>query len=90
MTTRTCSATENKEEQELFQKYIAVGRHKESDRKTVQHRISTYADLYIHLFFHAARFLKPGGRMGIVTSNAWLDVNYGYELQNSSSSDSRS
>jgi hypothetical protein len=43
--------------------------------------ISAYADLYVYLFFHAARFLKPGGRMGIVTSNAWLDVNYGYALQ---------
>ena len=43
--------------------------------------ISTYADLYVYLFFHAARFLRPGGRMGIVTSNAWLDVNYGHALQ---------
>jgi len=43
--------------------------------------ISTYADLYVYLFFHAARFLRPGGRMGIVTSNAWLDVNYGDALQ---------
>jgi hypothetical protein len=72
---------ENKAAQEVFRKSIALGQHKGSDRKTVQHRISTYADLYIHLFFHAARFLKLGGRMGIVTSNAWLDVNYGYELQ---------
>jgi len=72
---------ENKAVQELFQKYIAMGQHKDSDRKMVQHRISIYADLYIHLFFHTTRFLKPGGRMGIVTSNAWLNVNYGYELQ---------
>ena len=72
---------QNKAAQEFFQKSIARGQHKGSDRKTAQHRISTYADLYIHLFFHAARFLKPAGRMGIVTSNAWLDVNYGYELQ---------
>lgn len=43
--------------------------------------ISTYADLYISLFWHAAAFLKEGGRMGIVTSNAWLDVGYGYALQ---------
>ncbi|MGQ9555747.1 MAG: HsdM family class I SAM-dependent methyltransferase, partial [Anaerolineae bacterium] len=43
--------------------------------------ISTYADLYVSLFWHAAAFLKPGGRMGIVTSNAWLDVGYGYALQ---------
>ena len=26
------------------------------------------------MFWHAAAFIKPGGRMGIVTSNAWLDV----------------
>ena len=43
--------------------------------------ISTFADLYISLFWHAAAFLKPGGRMGIVTSNAWLDVGYGRTLQ---------
>ena len=43
--------------------------------------ISTYADLYVSLFWHAAAFLKEGGRMGIVTSNAWLDVGYGYGLQ---------
>lgn len=70
-----------KKQQEAFEKYIAQGQHKGCDRKAVQHRLSTYADLYVHLFFHAARFLKPGGRMGIVTSNAWLDVNYGHELQ---------
>jgi type I restriction enzyme M protein len=71
----------NKKQQDFFESSIAKGQHKGSDRKTVQHRISPYADLYIYLFFHAARFLKPGGRMGIVTSTAWLDVNYGYELQ---------
>ncbi|NLX96718.1 MAG: N-6 DNA methylase [Rhodopirellula sp.] len=70
-----------KKEQTEFEKFIAKGQHRGCDRKNVQHRISTYADLYVHLFFHTARFLRPGGRMGIVTSNAWLDVNYGYELQ---------
>jgi len=44
-------------------------------------RLSGLADIYAYLFFHAARFLRQGGRMGIVTSNAWLDVAYGYELQ---------
>lgn len=43
--------------------------------------ISTYADLYVSLFWHAAAFLKPGGRMGVITSNAWLDVGYGHALQ---------
>lgn len=71
----------HKEAQQFFEKSIAQGQYKESDRKAAQHRISTHADLYVYLFFHAARFLRLGGRMGIVTSNAWLDVNYGYELQ---------
>ncbi|MCX8147470.1 MAG: SAM-dependent methyltransferase, partial [Candidatus Woesearchaeota archaeon] len=44
-------------------------------------RLSGQADIYAYMFFHAASFLKEGGRMGIVTSNAWLDVAYGYELQ---------
>lgn len=43
--------------------------------------ISAFADLYVFLFWHAAAFLREGGRMGIVTSNAWLDVGYGYALQ---------
>jgi type I restriction enzyme M protein len=43
--------------------------------------ISAFADLYVSLFWHAAAFLKPGGRMGIITSNAWLDVGFGYALQ---------
>ncbi|KWT83687.1 HsdM family class I SAM-dependent methyltransferase [Candidatus Magnetominusculus xianensis] len=44
-------------------------------------KLSSKADIYAYLFFHAARHLKEGGRMGIVTSNSWLDVAYGYELQ---------
>lgn len=44
-------------------------------------KLSGQADIYAYLFFHCGYFLKEGGRMGIVTSNAWLDVAYGYELQ---------
>ena len=44
-------------------------------------RLSGQADIYAYLFFHAAVHLKVGGRMGIVVSNAWLNVAYGYELQ---------
>ena len=71
----------NKMEQKSFESQIAAGLHKSVDRDRLQLRTSTYADLYVYLFFHAARFLKPGGRMGIITSNAWLDVNFGYALQ---------
>jgi type I restriction-modification system DNA methylase subunit len=44
-------------------------------------KLSGQADIYAYLFFHAARLLKEGGRMGIITSNSWLDVAYGFELQ---------
>ncbi|HPL67331.1 MAG TPA: N-6 DNA methylase [Smithellaceae bacterium] len=64
-----------------FERHIKAGDYKGRQKEQLQHRLSSYADLYVFLFFHAARFLKKGGRMGIVTSNAWLDVNYGYELQ---------
>jgi type I restriction enzyme M protein len=71
----------SKTDQKSFEDSIAKGIHKGANRDRLQLRTSSYADLYIYLFFHAARFLKPGGRMGIITSNAWLDVNYGYALQ---------
>lgn len=50
-------------------------------KKSAQPNQATNSDLYAYLFWHAAAFLKPGGRMGIVTSNAWLDVGFGYGLQ---------
>ena len=71
----------SKTDQKSFEDSVAKGIHKGANRDRLQLCTSTYADLYIYLFFHAARFLKPGGRMGIITSNAWLDVNYGYALQ---------
>ena len=43
--------------------------------------VSGQADIYVYLFFHIAKLLKEQGRMGIITSNAWLDVAYGYALQ---------
>jgi type I restriction-modification system DNA methylase subunit len=44
-------------------------------------KLSGQADIYAYLFFHVASHLKEGGRIGIVTSNSWLDVAYGYEMQ---------
>lgn len=35
------------------------------------------AGMHIYFFMHALRFLRNGGRLGYVTSNSWLDVNYG-------------
>jgi hypothetical protein len=39
------------------------------------------SDLYAFVFDKAAEFLAPGGRLCFVTSNAWLDAEYGLELQ---------
>ncbi len=44
-------------------------------------KLSGQADIYAYMFFHAATFLKPEGRMAFLTSNSWLDVAYGYELE---------
>lgn len=44
-------------------------------------KLSGKADILAYVFFHVARLMSPGGRMGIITSNAWLDVDYGHELQ---------
>lgn len=44
-------------------------------------RLSGQADIYAYLFYHAGAFLEEGGRLGIVTSNAWMDVAYGLELK---------
>ncbi|MBC7220892.1 N-6 DNA methylase [Candidatus Bipolaricaulota bacterium] len=43
--------------------------------------LSGQADIYAYLFFHAAAFLEERGRLGVVTSNSWLDVDYGHELK---------
>jgi type I restriction enzyme M protein len=76
-----CYRNPNKREQATFEKAIASGHYAACNREQAQLRTSSYADLYVYLFLHVARFLKPGGRMGIITSNAWLDVNYGFALQ---------
>jgi hypothetical protein len=52
---------------------------KASDGQELQ--LSGQADIYAYMYFHAASHLKDGGRMGFITSNSWLDVAYGYELQ---------
>lgn len=43
--------------------------------------ISKRASIYAHFFIHGAAFLKEGGYLGLLTSNSWLDVDYGKHLQ---------
>ncbi|MHA1506786.1 MAG: HsdM family class I SAM-dependent methyltransferase [Candidatus Asgardarchaeia archaeon] len=44
-------------------------------------KLSKRSSIYVYFFIHGASFLKEGGRLGFITSNSWLDVNYGYDLQ---------
>jgi hypothetical protein len=55
--------------------------HRAIQANHIDLRLSGQADIYAYLFYHAAAFLPENGRMGILTSNAWLDVAYGTELK---------
>lgn len=39
------------------------------------------AGIYAYFFLHGINFLRNGKRMGMIVSNAWLDVSYGKDLQ---------
>lgn len=39
------------------------------------------SDLYIYFFFHGLSILNPTGTLCFITSNSWLDVGYGKDLQ---------
>jgi type I restriction-modification system DNA methylase subunit len=44
-------------------------------------KLSKRSSIYVHFFIHGGSFLKEGGRLGLITSNSWLDVDYGGDLQ---------
>jgi len=44
-------------------------------------KFSKRSSIYVHFFIHGGYFLKEGGRLGLITSNSWLDVDYGGDLQ---------
>lgn len=44
-------------------------------------RLSGHADLYALLFFHLADLVAPGGRLAVLTANAYLDAGYGRMLE---------
>lgn len=43
--------------------------------------LSGRSDLHVYFWLHATEFLHHGGRMGLLTSSQWLDVEYGFRLQ---------
>jgi type I restriction-modification system DNA methylase subunit len=44
-------------------------------------KLSKRSSIYVYFFIHGGYFLKEGGRLGLITSNSWLDVDYGGGLQ---------
>ncbi len=44
-------------------------------------RLDGKSDLYIYFYLHGQRLLNPRGSFCFITSNSWLDVDYGRELQ---------
>ncbi|MBN2379641.1 SAM-dependent DNA methyltransferase [candidate division WOR-3 bacterium] len=74
----------SKRSQQALQHWLENGAKPEEAGKLFEEakiKLSGQADIYAYMFFHAARFIEPKGRMAFLTSNSWLDVAYGYELQ---------
>ncbi|MEM3872578.1 MAG: N-6 DNA methylase, partial [Nitrososphaeria archaeon] len=44
-------------------------------------RLGKRCSIYIYFMLHGLKFLKEEGRLGYITSNSWLDVDYGKYLQ---------
>ncbi|MCK5346383.1 MAG: N-6 DNA methylase, partial [Candidatus Heimdallarchaeota archaeon] len=44
-------------------------------------RISKMCDLYVYFFFKGLEMLKPSGVMVIISSNSWMNVRFGGDLQ---------
>ena len=47
----------------------------------VSHKLDAKSDLYIYFYFHGLSLLNPKGAFCFITSNSWLDVGYGKDLQ---------
>ena len=68
------------------QEEIRPAKYKERIRQLVKRnfpdaRLSGRSDLHCYFWPHATSFLREGGYYGFLTSSAWLDVEYGFHLQ---------
>ena len=53
----------------------------ENPSPAVSHKLDAKSDLYIYFYFHALSLLNSKGSFCFITSNSWLDVGYGKDLQ---------
>ena len=52
-----------------------------AETDTAAHKLDGKSDLYIYFYFHGLSLLNPKGSFCFITSNSWLDVGYGKDLQ---------
>ena len=55
--------------------------HRDTYSRNKKPKLSRRSSIYVYFFIHGGYFLREGGRMGFITSNSWLDVDYGGDLQ---------
>ncbi|RLF03255.1 MAG: hypothetical protein DRJ59_01220 [Thermoprotei archaeon] len=65
--------------------HIFIEKYKERLRELVKRAhgidVGKRSGIYTYFFYHGGSFAKEGGRVGLVTSNSWLDVDFGKYLQ---------
>lgn len=44
-------------------------------------KLSSTADLYVYFLLHSLKYLKPGGRLAVITADSWMNVLYGQALK---------
>ena len=70
---------------QAFSNFFSYKRQKDikpdNPAAAVSHKLDANSDLYIYFYFHGLSLLNPKGSFCFVTSNSWLDVNYGKDLQ---------
>jgi SAM-dependent methyltransferase len=59
--------------------YVRLHRQ-DGDGEAAATGLSGHADLYAHLWVRLADQVRPGGRVALVTANAFLDAGYGLDL----------
>ena len=69
---------------QAFPRFFGYRREKDkpdNPSAAVSHKLDAKSDLYIYFYFHGLSLLNPKGTFCFITSNSWLDVNYGKDLQ---------
>jgi hypothetical protein len=64
----------------VYEAYPEFFRYKRTQDKALR-KIDGKSDLYIYFYFHGLSLLNDKGSFCFITSNSWLDVGYGKDLQ---------